>query len=39
MEDLLRICIICGSKMMNVKCKLICTNKLCNYYLSCSDFL
>jgi hypothetical protein len=34
-EDLVRTCPNCGQKMIDQKCKLICT---CGYYASCADY-
>ena len=31
-------CPICGSKLMNQKCRLICPDKMCGYFQSCSEF-
>jgi hypothetical protein len=32
----MRTCANCGSRMLERKCKLICTG--CGYFLSCSDY-
>ena len=34
-EDMVRVCINCGSKMIDQKCKLVCE---CGYFASCSDY-
>ena len=33
-----RACPNCGSPLTERKCKLICPNAQCGYYMSCSDF-
>jgi hypothetical protein len=33
-----RICPVCGSELLERKCKLLCPDPACGYYLSCSDF-
>jgi hypothetical protein len=35
-NQLMRTCANCGSRMLERKCKLICTG--CGYFLSCSDY-
>jgi hypothetical protein len=34
----IRTCPVCGSTLDERKCKLICPDPRCGYYLSCSDF-
>jgi hypothetical protein len=34
-----RTCPNCGAPLLERKCKLICPNAQCGYYMSCSDFL
>jgi uncharacterized Zn finger protein (UPF0148 family) len=33
-----RTCPNCGAPLLERKCKLICPNTQCGYYMSCSDF-
>lgn len=33
-----RTCPNCGAGLVEQKCKLLCPNRQCGYYLSCSDF-
>jgi hypothetical protein len=33
-----RICPNCGAPLLERKCKLLCPNRECGYYMSCSDF-
>jgi hypothetical protein len=28
----------CGSKLVNHKCRFVCSNPKCNYFQSCSEF-
>jgi hypothetical protein len=31
-------CPICNSKLINLKCKYVCPNPKCNFFMSCSEF-
>ena len=31
-------CPVCGSKLMNQKCRFVCPNLKCGYFQSCSEF-
>lgn len=33
-----RICPNCGALLLESRCKLLCPNRECGYYMSCSDF-
>jgi hypothetical protein len=33
-----RVCPNCGALLLEQKCKLLCPNRECGYYMSCSDF-
>ncbi len=33
-----RVCPNCGAPLLEQKCKLLCPNRECGYYMSCSDF-
>jgi hypothetical protein len=33
-----RTCPNCGAPLLEQKCKLLCPNRECGYYMSCSDF-
>lgn len=37
-ERAMRTCPICGSELAERKCKLLCPDPQCGYYLSCSDY-
>jgi hypothetical protein len=34
----MRTCPVCSKELEERKCKLICTDPRCGYYMSCSDF-
>ena len=33
-----RVCPNCSALLLEQKCKLLCPNRECGYYMSCSDF-
>jgi hypothetical protein len=33
-----RVCPTCGAALLERKCKLLCPDPACGYYMSCSDF-
>ena len=33
-----RVCPNCGAELLERKCKLLCPDPSCGYYMSCSDF-
>ena len=33
-----RVCPTCGSTLLERKCKLVCPDPACGYYMSCSDY-
>jgi len=33
-----RICPNCGATLLDSHCKLVCPNRACGYFMSCSDF-
>jgi hypothetical protein len=33
-----RVCPNCGAALYEARCKLLCPNRSCGYYMSCSDF-
>jgi hypothetical protein len=34
-----RVCPNCGAALLERKCKLLCPEPACGYYMSCSDFV
>ncbi|HYB53045.1 MAG TPA: hypothetical protein VEG84_04185 [Thermoanaerobaculia bacterium] len=34
-----RVCPNCGAELIERKCKLLCPDPSCGYYMSCSDFV
>ena len=37
-DRVIRTCPICSRELEERKCKLICTDPRCGYYMSCADF-
>jgi hypothetical protein len=37
-ENWWEYCPICSSKLYNQKCRFICSNPRCSYFMSCSEF-
>lgn len=37
-ERVIRTCPMCGKELEERKCKLICKDSRCGYYMSCADF-
>jgi hypothetical protein len=37
-ENWWECCPICGSKMFNQKCRYLCSNPQCHFFMSCSEF-
>lgn len=35
----MRTCPICGAELTERKCKLVCPDPVCGYFLSCADYL
>jgi len=33
-----RVCPTCGAELLERKCRLLCPDPACGYYMSCSDF-
>jgi hypothetical protein len=31
-------CPVCSSKLVNHKCRFVCSNPLCRFFMSCSEF-
>jgi hypothetical protein len=31
-------CPVCGAKLVNQKCRFVCSNPKCHYFMSCSEF-
>ena len=32
------VCPVCGAKLVNRKCRFVCSNPKCHYFMSCSEF-
>ena len=37
-DRVIRTCPVCSKELEERKCKLICTDPRCGYYMSCADF-
>ncbi len=37
-ERVMRTCPICGAELAERKCKLVCPDPVCGYFLSCADY-
>jgi hypothetical protein len=37
-ENWWEFCPICGAKMFNRKCRYLCANPKCHFFMSCSEF-
>jgi hypothetical protein len=37
-EDWWKFCPICGAKLVNHKCRFVCSDPRCNFFMSCSEF-
>lgn len=37
-DKVIRTCPVCSKELEERKCKLVCTDPRCGYYMSCSDF-
>ena len=37
-EDWWEFCPVCGSKLLNHKCRFVCSNPRCHFFMSCSEF-
>jgi hypothetical protein len=37
-ENWWNYCPICNAKLVNQKCKYVCSNPRCNFFMSCSEF-
>jgi hypothetical protein len=37
-ENWWEFCPVCSSKLHNQKCRFVCSNPYCNYFMSCSEF-
>jgi len=38
LENWWEFCPICSSKLINQKCRFVCSNPLCQFFMSCSEF-
>jgi hypothetical protein len=37
-EEAIRTCPVCGKRLEERRCKLVCPDPLCGYFLSCADY-
>jgi len=37
-ENWWEFCPVCGSKLLNHKCRFVCSNPQCQFFMSCSEF-
>ena len=37
-EDWWEFCPVCGCKLLNHKCRFVCSNPQCHFFMSCSEF-
>ncbi len=37
-ENWWQLCPVCSSKLVNQKCRFVCPNPRCNFFMSCSEF-
>jgi ribosomal protein S27AE len=37
-EDWWEFCPVCGSRLLNHKCRFVCSNPRCHFFMSCSEF-
>lgn len=37
-ENWWEFCPVCGSRLINHKCRFVCSNPQCHFFMSCSEF-
>jgi hypothetical protein len=37
-ENWWELCPVCGSKLLNQKCRFVCSDPRCQFFMSCSEF-
>jgi hypothetical protein len=37
-ENWWEFCPMCGSRLVNLKCRFVCSNPECHFFMSCSEF-